>query len=156
MLCAAAVSLFILPESPRWLVVNGHLDVALAVIHRVYTKSVLPAGVAPAPPACCTCQWPLQLGIELWWQSSCYRHAIVILGSFATMLPCVERQGRRGEGGGGGGFIHCNSRSVSNLSGCTCFCKMQGGRVGGRGRSVGLKQAKSIPYHTGSVLLLEI
>lgn len=49
MLCAAAVSLFILPESPRWLVVNGHLDVALAVIHRVYTKSILPAGFAPAP-----------------------------------------------------------------------------------------------------------
>ncbi|KAL3163007.1 hypothetical protein ABBQ32_009439 [Trebouxia sp. C0010 RCD-2024] len=39
-----AVSLFILPESPRWLVVNGHLDMALAVIHRVFTKSVLPAG----------------------------------------------------------------------------------------------------------------
>ena len=60
-LCAAAVSLFILPESPRWLVVNGHLDVALAVIHRVYTKSILPAGCTSAPFACCTCQWPLQL-----------------------------------------------------------------------------------------------
>lgn len=46
---AAAASLFILPESPRWLVVNGHLDVALAVIHRVFTKSVLPAGCTPAP-----------------------------------------------------------------------------------------------------------
>ena len=55
-LCAAAVSLFILPESPRWLVVNGHLDVALAVIHRVYTKSILPAGRTPARFACCTCQ----------------------------------------------------------------------------------------------------
>ena len=40
----AAVSLFILPESPRWLVVNGHLDMALAVIHRVFTRSVLPTG----------------------------------------------------------------------------------------------------------------
>ncbi len=39
-----AASLFILPESPRWLVVNGHLDMALAVIHRVYIGSVLPAG----------------------------------------------------------------------------------------------------------------
>ena len=39
-----AASLFILPESPRWLVVNGHLDMALAVIHRVYNGSVLPAG----------------------------------------------------------------------------------------------------------------
>lgn len=39
-----AVSLFILPESPRWLVVNGHLDSALAVIHRVFTRSVLPTG----------------------------------------------------------------------------------------------------------------
>ena len=43
----AAVSLFILPESPRWLVVNGHLDMALAVIHRVFTSSVLPTGALP-------------------------------------------------------------------------------------------------------------
>ena len=40
----SAAALFILPESPRWLVVNGHLDLALAVIHRVFTKSTLPTG----------------------------------------------------------------------------------------------------------------
>jgi len=50
-----AASLFILPESPRWLVVNGHLDMALAVIHRVYIGSVLPAGqlaVSAVMPLC--------------------------------------------------------------------------------------------------------
>eukprot|EP00891_Asterochloris_glomerata_P006599 jgi/Astpho2/6599/fgenesh1_pm.00101_%23_4_t len=39
-----AFGLFILPESPRWLVVNQRLDEALAVIHRIYTKTVLPEG----------------------------------------------------------------------------------------------------------------
>ena len=39
-----AVALFILPESPRWLVTQGRLDEALAVIHQVYTRSMLPEG----------------------------------------------------------------------------------------------------------------
>ena len=55
-MCDTAVSLFILPESPRWLVVNGHLDVALAVIHRVYTRSVLPAGLFLPSPAIGHCK----------------------------------------------------------------------------------------------------
>ena len=38
------MALVILPESPRWLVVNARLDEALAVIHRVYTDSSLPLG----------------------------------------------------------------------------------------------------------------
>ena len=38
------MALFILPESPRWLVVNARLDEALAVIHKVYTDSSLPLG----------------------------------------------------------------------------------------------------------------
>lgn len=41
---SAAVALFVLPESPRWLVVNAQLDEALAVIHRIYTDSILPFG----------------------------------------------------------------------------------------------------------------
>lgn len=43
-LSACAAALFMLPESPRWLVVNGRLDEALAVIHAVYTSKVLPSG----------------------------------------------------------------------------------------------------------------
>ena len=39
-----AVALVVLPESPRWLVVNCRLDEALAVIHKVYTDMVLPSG----------------------------------------------------------------------------------------------------------------
>lgn len=34
----------LLPESPRWLVVSGRLDDALAVIHRVHTSQLLPVG----------------------------------------------------------------------------------------------------------------
>ena len=41
----AAAALVLLPESPRWLVVNGQLDAALAIIHRIYTKSDLPLGM---------------------------------------------------------------------------------------------------------------
>ncbi|KAI3430693.1 hypothetical protein D9Q98_005282 [Chlorella vulgaris] len=40
-----SLSLCLLPESPRWLVIRGQLDEALAVIHRVYTNRHLPAGM---------------------------------------------------------------------------------------------------------------
>ena len=41
-----AAALVLLPESPRWLVVQGQLDAALAVIHRVLTNARLPQGTA--------------------------------------------------------------------------------------------------------------
>ena len=37
--------MWMLPESPRWLVVDGRLDEALAVIHVMYTNLRLPIGV---------------------------------------------------------------------------------------------------------------
>ena len=43
--CAAA--LVLLPESPRWLVVQGKLDEALAVMHRILTNARLPQGEFP-------------------------------------------------------------------------------------------------------------
>ena len=41
---AGAAALLLLPESPRWLVVNGQLDAALAVMHQLYSDGMLPAG----------------------------------------------------------------------------------------------------------------
>lgn len=43
--CVAA--LVLLPESPRWLVVQGKLDEALAVMHRILTNARLPQGEFP-------------------------------------------------------------------------------------------------------------
>ena len=40
-----AAGLFVLPESPRWLVVSGRLDEALAVIHKIYTSAGLQNGI---------------------------------------------------------------------------------------------------------------
>lgn len=39
-----AAALFILPESPRWLVVSSRLDEALAVIKRILASTTLPDG----------------------------------------------------------------------------------------------------------------
>ena len=44
-----AVAMWILPESPRWLVVDGRLDEALAVIHVMFTNDRLPAGAGAVP-----------------------------------------------------------------------------------------------------------
>ena len=43
--CGTA-GLLVLPESPRWLVVSGRLDEALAVIHKIYTSAGLQNGEA--------------------------------------------------------------------------------------------------------------
>lgn len=43
--CCTA-GLLVLPESPRWLVVSGRLDEALAVIHKIYTSAGLQNGEA--------------------------------------------------------------------------------------------------------------
>ncbi len=42
--CMLAAALLLLPESPRWLVVNGQLDAALAVMRQLYSTGILPAG----------------------------------------------------------------------------------------------------------------
>ena len=42
--CMLAAALLLLPESPRWLVVNGQLDAALAVMRQLYSSGILPAG----------------------------------------------------------------------------------------------------------------
>ena len=80
----SAVSLFILPESPRWLVVNGHLDMALAVIHRVFTRSVLPTGLSPCTPSsihqkCSANRSAAFYSIELSPEVSCQQACLFVL-----------------------------------------------------------------------------
>lgn len=41
------VSLALLPESPRWLVLRGQLDLALATLHKIITSSSKMAGAEP-------------------------------------------------------------------------------------------------------------
>jgi len=37
-MCCGPAALFLLPESPRWLVVNGQLEAALLVMHCLYAS----------------------------------------------------------------------------------------------------------------------
>lgn len=105
-----AVAVCLLPESPRWLVVSGRLDDALAVIHRVHTSQLLPVGAQYS-----TAEVENEL-MELWSSVERDKGAVAQRAEEARL----RRRGGGGAGGGGnsgqeGGRIAYNAQGTSSI-----------------------------------------
>lgn len=100
-------AVFILPESPRWLVVHGRMDEALAVIHKVCTSKALPAGAQSS-----TMEVEAEL-LELWDSVEKDKHASV--RAFGTLVDEGYQEQNRVYLGTG----NSSSRMYSSISSST-------------------------------------
>lgn len=93
----------IIPESPRWLVVQGRLDDALAVIHRVHTNKLLPLGAQTS-----TAEVENEL-MELW---SAVERDKDAASKRAQHLEEGRRQRRSARGGRGSNQAHLEGHQL--------------------------------------------